>query len=29
MVWRFLKNEKWNYHMTQQSHYEAYILRKP
>ena len=27
-VWRFLKNWK-NYHMTQQSWYWAYILRKP
>ena len=28
-VWQFLKNEKWNYHMTQQSHYWAYTQRKP
>ena len=24
-----LKNENYNYHMTQQSHYRAFALRKP
>ena len=28
-VWRFLKKLKKDYHTTQQSHYWAYILRKP
>ena len=28
-VWRFLKNQKQNFHMTQQSHSWAYTLRKP
>ena len=27
-VWRFLKKTEWNYHMTQQSHYWVYTLRK-
>ena len=24
-----LKNQEWNYHITQKSHYWAYTLRKP
>ena len=28
MVWRFLKNQEYNHHMTPQSHSQAYTLRE-